>query len=436
MQFIKQIFSAFGNRRNLCVPKSLTMVRRSLLTLTMLLLVLAVVAQNSSRQAYAITSGTKGHFNWTEVRLIDLGTGAEVQSVYTGNEQPQILHARTGKPIATSAEKSAANMPFSTFSAACAYDKKHNRLYYTPMGINQLRYIELGGKSPRIFYFEGEAFGVAANLQDEANHITRMAVGADGNGYALSNDGNHLVRFSTGKKPVISDLGNLVDDQNNGPVSIHNRCSSWGGDMIADAFGKLWVISARHAVFEVDVNSRVASFKGYITGLPGNYTTNGAVVDADGKVIVSSANSTEGYFEVDLQSLKASRIESKSQVFNTSDMANGNLALQKEADRKASAVSAASVIGRGVVRDNNISVYPNPVTDGSFRLYFDNQRQGKYEIQLLDLTGRVINSQVISIGGKAQVEEMFVSKNLARGMYMVKVVNGKKELFSDKLLVQ
>ncbi len=413
------------------------MVRRSLLTITMLSLVIAVSAQNNSRQAYAITSGQKGQFNWTEVRLIDLGSGAEVRPIYTGNQQPQIINARTGKTITTPTDNSSANMPFSTFSAACAYDQKHNRLYYTPMGINQLRYIDLTGKSPRIFYFEGEAFGLAANLQDEANHITRMVIGADGDGYALSNDGNHLLQFTTGKKTVISDLGNLVDDPNNGAVSVHNRCSSWGGDMIADAFGKLYVVSARHAVFEINVDSRVATFKGYITGLPGDYTTNGAVVDNEGKVIVSSANSTQGYFEVDLQSLKASRIQTKEQVFNTSDLANGNLALQKEADQKASAVSAASLLRRDIIRNDNISVFPNPVTDGTFRLYFDNQRQGRYEVQLVDLTGRVVNSQVVSIASKVQVEEMSVSNKLARGMYMVKVVDGaRKALFADKVLVQ
>jgi Secretion system C-terminal sorting domain len=413
------------------------MVRRSLLIISMLSLLMAGFAQDNSRHAYAITGGQKGNTNWTEVRLIDLATGAEVQSVYASNQQPQILHARTGKSIAITNEKGAANYPFSTFSAACAYDKKHNRLYYTPMGINELRYIDLGGKQARIYYFQGEAFGRTANLQDEANHITRMVIGADGNGYALSNDGNHLVRFSTGRKPTITDLGNLVDDQNNGGVSIHNRCSSWGGDMIADAFGKLYLVSARQAVFQIDVDSRVASFKGYISGLPANYTTNGAVVDNEGKVIVSSANSTQGYFEVDLASLKASRIESKGQVFNTSDLANGNLALQDEADKKASAVSAAAVLQRSLIRNDNISVYPNPVTDGSFRLYFDNQRQGKYEVQLVDIAGRVVSTQVVNIASKAQVEEMYVNKMLARGTYMVKVVDGKrKALFADKLLVQ
>src|SRR5688572_14566637 len=351
------------------------MVRRSLLTMTMLALVVAATAQNSSGKAYAITGGQKGQSNWTEVRLIDLTTGAELQTIYSSSQTPQVFNARTGKPIAITAEGSLRNStsaPFSTFSAACAYDSKHNRLYYTPMGVNQLRYIELGGKSSRIFYFEDEAFGTVANLQDEANHITRMVIGADGNGYALSNDGNHLMRFTTGKKPTIADLGNLVDDQANGAVSIHNRCSSWGGDMVADAFGKLYLVSAKQAIFQIDVSSRVATFKGYITGLPANYTTNGAVVDDEGKIIVGSAASTLGYYAVDLGSLKATKVESKDKVFNTSDLANSNLALQKEADQKASAVSAAAILDRKVVRNDNISMFPNPVTDGTFRVYFDN----------------------------------------------------------------
>lgn len=411
------------------------MARRILLTLTMVSLVIVGLAQNNSRrQAYAITSSQKGQANWTEVKLVDLTTGAEVQTIYNSQVQPQMLNARTGKAVAVSNENSA---PFSTFSAACAFDCKHNRLYYTPMGINQLRYIELNGKNPRIFYFEGEAFGQAANLQDEANHITRMVIGADGNGYALSNDGNHFVRFTTGKKPTITDLGNLVDDQTNAGVSIHNRCSSWGGDMIADAFGKLHLVSARQAVFEINPENRVAIFKGYISGLPGNYTTNGAVVDDEGNMVVGSATSTQGYYKVDLQSLKATRIETKEKVSNISDLANANLALEKEANAKASAVSAASILRRDIVRNDNISVFPNPVTEGSFKLYFDNQRGGKYEIQLVDLTGRVVNSQPISIGAKTQVEEMFISSKLARGMYMVKVVDGsRKALFADKILIQ
>ena len=418
------------------------MVRRSLLTITMLALVVAATAQNSSAKAYAITGGQKGQSNWTEVRLIDLTTGAELQTIYSSSQTPQVFNARTGKPIAITPDNSpnmrtSTSMPFSTFSAACAYDSKHNRLYYTPMGINQLRYIEVGGKSSRIFYFEDEAFGQTANLQDEANHITRMVIGADGNGYALSNDGNHFMRFTTGKKPTIADLGNLVDDQSNGAVSVHNRCSSWGGDMIADAFGNLYLVSAKQAVFEINIGTRVATFKGYITGLPANYSTNGAVVDDEGKIVVGSAASTQGYYAVDLESLKATKIESKDKVYNTSDLANSNLALQKEADQKASAVSAASILKRDIVRNDNISMFPNPVTDGTFRVYFDNQAIGKYEVQLVDLRGRVISAMSVSIAAKAQVQEMLVGSGIARGMYLVKVVDMKrKAVFSDKILIQ
>jgi hypothetical protein len=305
------------------------------------------------------------------------------------------------------------------------------------MGINQLRYIDLNSKEPRVFYFEGEAFGSVANLQDDANHVTRMVIGYDGNGYALSNDANHLLRFTTGKKPTITDLGNLVDGEKNGDVSIHNKCSSWGGDLIADAFGNLFLISARQAVFSVDLKERIAHFKGFITGLPANYTTNGAVVDGDGNVVVSSANSVHAYYTVDLNTLKAKAIPAQGQVFNTSDLANGNFALQKEADQKAAAVSAAQVNRRDLVRNSNVTVYPNPVREGMIRLYFNNQQLGRYRLQLLDLQGRVLTEQLVTIATKVQVEEMLLDPKFAKGMYMVKLLDGKKKaLFADKILIQ
>src|SRR6185503_11770597 len=110
--------------------------------------------------------------------------------------------------------------PFATNSAAMAYDKKHERLYYTPMGINQLRYIDL--KSNKIYYFENEPFGTVTHVGDGANQICRMVIASDGNGYALTNDGNHLIRFTTDKNPVITDLGALTDDAANATNSIHS----------------------------------------------------------------------------------------------------------------------------------------------------------------------------------------------------------------------
>src|SRR5436189_2828650 len=104
--------------------------------------------------------------------------------------------------------------PFSTGVAAMAYDKKNNRLYFTPMFIDQLRYVDL--KTMKVFYVTDLAFtGMPQKSSDQGNVVTRMVIASDGNGYAMTNDGAHLIRFTTGKKLAIADLGALVDDPSN-----------------------------------------------------------------------------------------------------------------------------------------------------------------------------------------------------------------------------
>jgi hypothetical protein len=77
------------------------------------------------------------------------------------------------------------------------------------------------------------------------------------------------------------------------------------------------------------------------------------------------------------------------------------------------------------------------VTEGSVRLYFTNQQAGRYKIQLVDLTGRILNEQVINIANRVQVEELQLDPKFARGVYIVKLLDGKKKaLFTDKIMVQ
>jgi hypothetical protein len=242
---------------------------RILLTTGACVCLLSVTAQQRSSKAFAITSADKGTFQWTDVKLIDVTTGEVVRSVFD-SKQPNaaFFSARSGKAIkndpALQADKN--NQAFSSMSAACAYDARHNRLYYTPMFVNELRYIDLSARSPKVYAFNAEAFSKSNTLNNEANHITRMTIGADGNGYALSNDGNHLVRFTTGRKPVITDLGAVQDDPSNGPVSIHAKATSWGGDMVADASGNLYLFTAFQQVFKVNIQTRTAT---YITKMKG-----------------------------------------------------------------------------------------------------------------------------------------------------------------------
>jgi hypothetical protein len=413
------------------------MKQKFLLPLALLAFTTVAFAQKKKLTAYAITSANQGQYVWTEVKLIDLATGEVIQQVYQNSKNDyQVYDARQGKTIQVKDSRGAitdnTRMPFATFSAACAYDKKHNRLYYTPMFINELRYIDLNARSPKIYYFTGETLSKAASLTDEANHITRMVIGADGNGYAISNDGNHFIRFTTGRKPVITDLGPLQDHADNKGLSVHNRCSSWGGDMIAAADGSLYLVSANRAVFRIDPSTRTAKYINNISGLPGNFTTNGAVVAESGKMVVSSAAVTQGYYEVDMKSWVATKIESNGAVFNTSDLANGNIAFQDE-----TRAETTPLFTRTASPNNKISLYPNPVSEGMFRVSFDSDELGRYEIQLVDLTGRILLQKPVAIANKGQVVEIELNRPFAKGMYMVKVLGAnKKSVHSDKIMIE
>ena len=341
--------------------------------------------------------------------------------------------------------------PFATNSAACAYDQKHERLYYTPMGINQLRYIDLKSKTPKIYYFEDEPFGVVSGSGDARNQICRMAIAADGNGYALSNNADHLIRFTTAKTTVITDLGAVTDDGKDEKHSVHSG-GNYGGDLIADAQGNLYLIGGNRSVYKISISSRVANYMGTIKGLPQGFTTNGAMVEEGSKVIVCSSQSTAGYFRFDLITLQAEKISSSENVFNASDLANGNLAFEKKKKQKKNAQPIEelptqqadetetvqnSATPQEVLQRNSIAVYPNPVTNGFVKVSFANQPIGKYQVQLMDIAGQLISSKDVTINGAMQVEEFRLPEFVTKGSYLLKVVNDANRIsVVHKLSVQ
>jgi hypothetical protein len=465
-----------------------------LLLLGAIAIVPAVQAQKNKKNkqspttGYAITAVEKGGRGWKEVRQVNLETGEVLKLVYDSKQEAQPLNARTGKPIEATG-KSAANavttsvlkempvkkvvnldqeldpsrvsvrkvvyvrhtqpvdmtQPFATNSAACALDTKHERLYFTPMGINQLRYIDL--KSGKIYFFENEEFGKVKGSHDVNNQITRMVIASDGNGYALTNDAKNLIRFTTGKKPVITELGSLTDEPANSR-SVHHS-GNYGGDMVADAAGNLYLVTAYRQVYKINIESKVATYKGAIKGLPQGFSTNGAMVEADSKVIIASSESTLGYFRFDLNTLQAEKLTDGGAVFNASDLANGNLAFakkKKDKDPVEPATTAAPVETSETARTESvaeriaqpgIAVYPNPVTEGIVKLSFNEQPAGRYRVQLLDISGRVVGSKEVNINGGAQVEEFRFPELSVKGSYLIRVTNDASKInVTDKIVVQ
>ncbi len=396
-------------------------------------------AQNK-KVTYAITGDGNKDFVWMNIREVDLSTGLVTKTLFDRSKSSFTLTDVNTKKLTTDKDVvaenilTAANVPTSTFVAAAAYDNRTNKLFYAPMRRGELRWLDLSSsdKTPAFYTSQINNYKLL-DANDEATNITRMVIGADGMGYALSNDGNHFFSFTTtGKVPVITDLGGLVDADENSGISIHNKCSCWGGDMIADAFGKLYVISASHNVFVIDPVTRIATYKGSISGLPANYTTNAAAVNEEGIIVVASANLFEGYYKLSIKDLKATKMEGSDTKYNASDFANGNLLFQKEANELLGGKITAPV-----KISSSTKVFPNPVTNSSFNVILDNQSAGKYVITVSDLTGRVFSTKTTQIIEGIQTEKVKLNSGMSKGIYIVKAIDEKGTIIiNEKIFVQ
>jgi len=417
-------------------------MRKNLLSSALLLGTLSlssfIYAQND-RFAFAITDLQSTGSGWNALRKLDLKSGEFTTVLLNGSDATMpaydVSTRKAWKAMPDIKFGDYMQAPFSTGVAAMAYDKKNNRLYFTPMFIDQLRYVDL--KTMKVFYVTDQSFTKFGSMHnDEGKIISRMTINPDGTGYAVSNDASSLIRFTTGKKLEITQLGALVDDPSNGGVSIHNKCSSWGGDMIADDEGNLYILSSRNSVYKIDLETKAAKLLGYIKGLPQDFTTNGAVVTTDGKVLISSAVNGNAYFLVDPKDWSATQYESKAGIFRSSDLANSNYLQTRPKNTSQSEIVTRKMPGN-IIAASKIQIYPNPVSNDQFTLQFGKIPTGNYNIEMTNVTGQIVMQRAVNVQSEDQVEVITIKSSMARGVYLVKVSSSNKEsVLSQKLVVQ
>ncbi len=414
-----------------------------LLSASLLVSAFTTNAQNANR-GYAITGDGHNDYMWMNIRQVDLGTGKVTKSVFDRTKSnftiTDVAAKKTLNQISVNdgSAYGASQYPTASFVAAAAYDKRSEKLFFIPMRMGQLRWMDANVKNDIPAFYSVEIPNYKPSLNtEEANNITRMVIASDDNGYAITNDGNHVYKFTTGKSPVITDLGALVDAAENNGLSVHNKCSSWGGDMIADAFGKLYIISASRSVFVVDVNTLITTYKGTIGGLPANYTTNGAAVDADGNVILSSATAFVGYYKMNIKDLSTSKMEGSDVVYNASDLASGNLLYQKEADEARANSFAKIEPPTSKISTGGNSIFPNPISSGNnFNVALAGKYQGSFTIILADLTGRALQSTKTTIVKGQQIQQVSLVSRPTKGTYLVKVIDERGiEILVDKVII-
>ena len=116
------------------------MNRKLLLSSSFIIAGLVSAAQDANR-TYAITGDGNGDFLWMNIRQVDIGSGKVTQDIYQRNKTAFVLADADSKtPLANYAQ------PTATMVAAAAYDKNHDKLFFTPMRIGELRWLDLNAK--------------------------------------------------------------------------------------------------------------------------------------------------------------------------------------------------------------------------------------------------------------------------------------------------
>jgi len=403
-------------------------LRYTLLMLTQSVLVLQAFAQ-TEKFGYAITDLALEGKNWVALRRLDFNSSSFSDIVLNGNDKAlsvlDIRGNKFNKITAARVNNVDPEMPFANGVAAMAYDRNSNRIFYVPMYYDQLRYIDL--KTMKV-HTTGVGFGTSQE-KSVYEAITRMVIAGDGFGYALSTDGHHLYRFNTKGNPVITDLGELTESESNNNVFLlDNPCMTAGGDMIADDDNNLYLIAARGYIFKISIKDKLATYIGEVKGMPKEFSANGAAVNHEGKIIVTSSVFKNAMYEVDPTSWEAKLLATKSGAYNASDLGSSNLLVTNKAKTGPAFVNSM----KGTVK-----IYPNPVRSNNFQVAFTNLEAGDYYLDLTDISGRRVMQKKININSGTMIETINLPGSFTKGIYMVKLMNEKSRQISiQKVLVE
>jgi outer membrane protein assembly factor BamB len=383
------------------------MLKRKVVTAICVFSAFTGIAQNN-RMIYATSSKGDG-LPWFDIRRIDTekGNNADYLLNYTSpkNQAQQRVEISLQTPV---------------LLAAAAMDRSGKKLFFIPMHQAELRWMDAGNQNTSYTYLKSPVLS-QLNFKEEGHQITRMAVAADGNGYALSNDGHHLIQFTTGSRPLLTDLGSINDLVSGSSISIHTKCTSWGGDLIATTDGMLMLFSMYGNVFQIDPLKRTAIYIGKVEGLPENFTINGTAVDASGNIVVGCSMKNQRLYKVDLKTLRVIPEEQTSDVkINASDLASMNLAVNPFNKNTTFNWIGHENQAAGIA---SVSVYPNPSFKNQFRVNFEGLSTGIHTIQLTDLSGRILFRKKIEVIAASQTEQIEIGANYTKGMYLIQVLN-------------
>src|SRR5690606_25403386 len=174
--------------------------------------------------------------------------------------------------------------------------------------------------------------------------------------------------------------------------------------------------------------TKVAEHLGVVSGLPQTYTINGAAVDDNNRILVTSAADDNSMYTVDSKTWSATLVNGGG--WRTADLANSNLLQVRKI-----APLVRLLPNYEEVDDGRIQIFPNPVTQNQFTVQF-NLSSGKYRVEVKDALGRQVLLSQAAISGKGQTSTLRLPATSTKGFYLVKIVDEhNRTVYSQKLLV-
>lgn len=358
-------------------------MKKSLLFTSMLVAGITVNAQD----IYAATGLTKGKIEFNDFRTLDANNLNSSNILLSKADKLTIENAETNATKACSCGKYIAAMTVSNTG----------ELVYMPMNNNRVALVDAASKQGSIVEI------ASANVvnTDQGSYYARMTTASDGFMYALNNNGTELLKISS--NGTVQNLGSIPSIAEFAKAS-GIATSVYGGDMIADAFGNIYALSAAGHVFKINPNKMISDYLGQIKGLPEKYTVNGAAVMADGKVLIGTT-ANFGFYTLDFETLKATfRSDYAVPVY---DLASKHFLRQAELDGMA---------------NSNYSLYPTIVKNSELNIVAKTNDLSNLNVVVYNLNNKQVYANTLNVRSVGEYK-VNLSGSLQPGIYILKATN-------------
>ncbi|MFA7616408.1 MAG: hypothetical protein WCY16_07505 [Weeksellaceae bacterium] len=346
----------------------------------------------------AATGLTKGKIEFNDFRIINSNDLNSSSVLLTKNDKINLESKETEIGKICSCGK---------YIAAITESLKGD-LFYIPMSGQKVMKIDVVSKTGTEYTFQG----LDINSGNQANYYARMTTAPDGYMYALNNAGTEFLK--------ISENGTI---QNLGPISqfvekaktFDQETAVYGGDMVADAFGNLYVFSANQHVFKINPNKLSAEYLGQIKGLPGNYTVNGAAVERDGSILLGTS-SQNGFYTLNIDTMEAGF--KADYALSVYDLSSPYFLRQNEMDQ--------------INKDYGYSLYPTIVKNSELNIVSKSDENAVLNVSIWNLSEKRVYSNTVTVKSAGDYQ-LKLNGSLLPGIYVLKAVNQNgKEVINTK----